>query len=892
MVLAAVSCGGQPQGPLPPPPPPGTLGAALPKPPPPSPPSGLRLPRTATPVRYQATLTVVPTEAVLRGAIDIDLSLAEPSSVLWLNGTAITVERASLEAGGKKIAARAVPGGEDFIGFVFDQQAPRGPARLHVDYQGAISTKDDRGVFKEQEGDGLYVFTQFESIDARRAFPCFDEPSYKVPWQLTLKVKEGDVALSNTKVLSESKVEGGMKTFRFAETKPLPSYLVAFAVGPFELVDAGRAGKNNIQVRIVVPRGQKDEAAYAALSTPPLLGLLEDFFGIPYPYDKLDVLAIPRLVSFGAMENAGLVTFFKSGMLAKPAEDTIVFKRRYADTITHELAHQWFGDLVTMAFWDDVWLNEAFATWMEGKILTRWKPEWTYEAQRARGYGFAKHVDSLVSARRIRQRIDSKDDIQNAFDSITYQKGSAVIDMFEAWIGPERFRKGVQRYLDKHAFGNATSSDFLAAVSAEAGRDVAPAFLSFLEQPGVPLISADLKCDKGQKPRIDLSQERYLPIGSKGAGTQTWQVPVCVRYADGKTGAREACTLLTERTSSLELSEATSCPAWVMPNASGAGYYHVAYKADALDRLWKSAGREVRLLERISVINDLRALMHSGRLPAEAALSRLPDLVKDPSPHILEAAALLLFAIRDPFVPEALRPNFARFIGKTFGPKAREIGWTPKPGEDEQIRLIRPTLLQVVADKGEDRALRAQAEVLAQRFLDDPRAVDNDTVSSALFVAARYGDKRLFDRLHEAAKKSKDQVQRSHLLRAMTAFQDPAIVKEALSIFLTDEFDIRDSMKLLFQNERMADVGFTFFKQNFDAIVKRLPGETRGNTPFIIESFCDEAHRTDADAFFKDRVAKLTGGPRNLAQALEGITLCSALRDAHQASIATFLKKY
>jgi alanyl aminopeptidase len=895
LVLVAASCVAQPAEtppPAVPPPPPATGNAALPPAAAaPSPPS-LRLPRTAMPVRYRATLTVVPSEDTLKGAIDIDLTLTEPSSLIWLNGTELTVSGATLEVGGKKLPARTVPGGADFIGFALDAPAPAGPARLHVDYQGRISGKDDRGVFKEQEGDGLYVFTQFENIDARRAFPCFDEPSYKVPWQLTLQIKEGDVAISNTPVASEAPSGGGMKSIQFVETKPLPAYLVAFAVGPFELVDAGKAGKKSTPIRIVVPRGQKAEAAYAAASTGPLLGLLEEFFGIAYPYEKLDVVAVPRLVSFGAMENAGLITYVKSGMLAKPEEDTIAFKRSYAETMTHEIAHQWFGDLVTMAWWDDIWLNEAFATWMQGKILTRWKPSWSYEASRAGSYSFAMGQDSLVSARRIRQRIETKDDIQNAFDGITYQKGSAVIDMFESFVGPSLFRKGVQRYLNEHAYGNATSSDFLAAVSAEAGRDVGAAFSTFLDQPGVPLIRADLKCDKGSKPRIELAQERYLPIGSKGAAGSKWQVPVCVRYPTGNQTSEQTCLLLSEPTASLELDKAASCPAWVMPNAAGAGYYRVAYTSEALDRLLKGGGKQLGLVERIRVLNDLAALMQNGKLPAESALSRLPELAKDPSPHMLRSASALVFAVRDAYIPAGLRPNFARFVEKALGARAREIGWKAKPAEDDQIGLLRPLLLWTVADKGEDKALRAEAQQLASRWLDDPRSIDNDIVDYVLSVAVRQGDKKLFGRLHEAAKKTKDQNQRSHLLQAMGGFLDPALVKESLSLFLGEEFDVRDSLNLLFVDERVADVGFDFFKQNFDALLSRVPGERLGSLPFLGASFCDDAHRADVEAFFKDRIDKLTGGPRNLARVLEGISLCSALRVAHQPSLTALLKKY
>lgn len=899
ILVAAASCGSPPPAEAPKGAPAPSAAASVAKPsapaeaPAPAPPPGLRLPASVAPVRYKLALTVVPAEAAVTGAVDIDLTLKEPTRVIWLNGTDLTVSAASLEVSGKTVPARVVPGGVELVGFALDAPAPAGAARLHVDFRAPISGKDDHGIFKEQEDDTTYVFTQFESQAARRAFPCFDDPAAKVPWQLTLKVKEGDVALSNTPVLSEAPAEGGMKVVRFAETKPLPAYLVAFAVGPFEMVDAGKAGSKGTPLRIVVPRGQKAEAIYAAASTKPLLEELEKFFGIPYPYEKLDVVAVPHTVSFGAMENVGLITFVKGGMLAKPEEDTIGFKRGYADTITHEMAHQWFGDLVTMAWWDDIWLNEAFATWMEAKILTRFQPSWAYEASHARGRGFVKQGDSLLSARSVRQPIASKDDIDNAFDGITYQKGAAVIDMFEAYLGPERFQKGVHRYLSEHAFGNATTKDFLGAISAETGRDIAPAFLTFLDQPGVPLLRAELRCDKGQKPRLELAQSRYLPLASKAKGDERWQIPVCARY-DGGGGKEDpvACTMLTEPTGALELDKAARCPAWVMPNAGGVGYYHVAYQPEALDRIWKLGQKRLSLVERIALTSDIAALVRTGKLPADALLSPLADLVNDPSPHVQKAALDLFGTIREAYVPQALRPNYARFITKTFGPRARAVTWKAKPGENEQTRLLRPYLLFLVSDRGDDRALRDEAAALTERWLKDPRSVDDDVVDEALTVTTRFGDQKLWDRLHEAVKKSHDAGQRQHLLSALAKFHDPALVRASLGILMTDEFDVREALTLLFPQEEMAEVGFAFLKQNFDALLPRLPEEVSAYLPYMAGSFCDEAHRADVEAFFKPRLSKIAGGPRTLAQVTEQIGICSSLRQAYEPSLTAYLKKF
>ncbi len=856
-------------------------------------PPALRLPGTALPAHYRVSITVVPGQAPFKGEVDIDLRLTAPTSILWLNATGLTITEAHLEALGAITPAHAVAGGDDFVGFALDAPARAGTARLHVAYAGKVSAKDDRGLFVEDEEGAPYVFTQFESIDARRAFPCFDEPSFKVPWQLTLHVREGDTALSNTPVVSETHEAAGMKAVRFDETKPLPSYLVAFAVGPFDLVDAGKAGKKGTPVRLAVPHGQAAQAAYAVATTPAIIARLEDLFEVPFPYEKLDMVAVPRLVTFGAMENAGLITFTRAGMLARPEEETPAFKMRFAATTTHELGHHWFGDLVTTAWWDDIWLNEAFASWTEAKILVPWHPDWHYDLGRMRGTARAMATDALVSGRRVRQGIVSPDDIHNAFDDITYSKGSAVIGMFEAYVGPERFRKGVRRYLLERAHGNATAADFLAAISAEAGRDVAPAFSTFLDQPGVPLVSAELRCQDGGdggRASVALSQQRYLPAGSTGGVPERWQIPVCVRWGLGKDEGR-ACTLLAAREATLPLPEAKGCPDWIVPNDGAAGYYHAGYPSDDLAALLRGAGK-LSLAERVALIRDLRALVVSGHLPIAEALARVPDLLRDPHPQVLRGVLDLVASLREPMIPEAERARFAHFVASTFGARAHALGWASKPHEDEQVRLLRPALLALVADRGGDAALAAEADGLARRWLDDPKAVEADMIDAVLSVAAQRGDRALFDRLRAEAKKTKDDNRRRHALGAMAGFRDPAIVREALGIVLGDEHDVRDATGLLFEDPRLQDVTLGFVKQRFDALVAHLPSDFVGNLPYVGEPFCDEAHRADVEAFFKDRVGKLLGGPRNLAKVLERIRLCGALRRAQEGSLTAFLKKY
>ncbi|HEY6842245.1 MAG TPA: M1 family metallopeptidase, partial [Chthoniobacterales bacterium] len=531
-------------------------------------PPAFRLPTSIVPVRYSVELTVIPDKDTFTGTVDIDLNYKEESSVLWLNAEKLKVKSATLSKEGKVFPAKIISEPKDLIGFSFDSTISAGPAKFHAEYEGEISRKDMQGIFQVKDGDHWYIYSQFENIAARQAFPCFDEPSFKVPWQLTLHVPNDDDAFSNTPVLSEKNGTDGLKTVQFAQTKPLPSYLVALAVGPMDIIPAGHAGANNTEIRIITPKGHIPEAKYTAADTPDIVNLLEKYFGIPYPYEKLDEVAIP-LAGY-AMEHPGLVTYGSGIILAKPEEMTQQWKTLSTSVIAHELAHQWFGDLVTTAWWDDIWLNEGFASWMANKIVNQYRPEWKMGLNELNSYQDAMTTDALVSSRKVRQPILSDDDIANAFDDITYNKGSALLNMFESYVGPEKFQERIRQYLHKYAWSNATSAQFLESIGG-GDQAIGRAFSTFLDQPGVPLVTVRIQCGTG-KSKLQLSQERFLPHGSQGSSKQTWSIPICLRYPMGSE-SRRSCTLITETAAAVDLAEAASCPAWVYANADAAGYY-------------------------------------------------------------------------------------------------------------------------------------------------------------------------------------------------------------------------------------------------------------------------------------------------------------------------------
>lgn len=864
-------------------------------------PPKLRLDGSVHPLSYAAELTLVPERDTFSGSIDIRIDVHAPADVVWLNAVGLRIRDAAFrsDAGGPDagpvIAAKVVPGGDQFLGFAFDRPIA-GTGVLHASYEGKISRASNAGIFELKEGSEWYLYSQFEPTDARRAFPCFDEPNFKVPWQLTLHVPKGDLALGNTPVESELNEPDGMKAVRFKPSPPLPSYLVAFAVGRFDVVEAGRVGPTPL--RVIVPKGKSSDAAYAAHAIPALLQLLENYFGTPFPYEKLDSVVMP--VSDFAMENAGLITYSESTLLADPASETIDHKRELAGICAHEMAHQWFGDLVTTAWWNDTWLNEAFATWLERKIPGVWQPGWRLDVAMVNARLGAMRDDHLASARRIRQPIESNDDIANAFDDITYEKGAAVIEMFERWIGEAKFRQGVQLYLKQHAWGNATASDFEAAISDVAGKNVAPIFNSFLDQPGVPEVSMALKCDR--QPVLEAAQKRSRPAGSE-AKPQTWQIPLCVAFeSDG--AVHHQCDILAESKAEIALEGAQSCPAWILPNDGETGYYQVDYEGDLLKKTLADRGSHLSVAERVGVLGDVDLLASEGRISAQTALALVPEFSKDPDQHVVEAAADIAAMLTGESVPAGLREKGSRFIHQEFGDKALELGWTAKPGDSDDTRLLRKKLVPFVASAGEEKTLEEQAETLAHECLETGRletgCVAPEMLAPVLKVAAHFGNRELFQLLRTAAIREQEHQQREVLLDALGSFRNPELARAALDLLLSKDFDLRESFYPLLFGPLSAvstrDVPFEFVKQHLDVLLKRLPREIGEDyaaaLPSVGGSFCDEQHRKDLDSFFADRVKEYNGGPRTLAQTLEGIDLCIASRKSLTPELTAFLNNY
>jgi len=854
-------------------------------------PPTIRLPATAVPLRQSVDLTIIPDQDHYTGAVAIQLDLRERTSVLWLNAKQIDVQAASIEpsgraaggaAGARVAASRIAESSGELLGLRLASPVGPGPALLRIDYRGTLVDDDYIGLFRERAGGEAYVFSQFEIGDARRAFPCFDEPAYKIPWDVTLHVRAGHVALASSPVARETPGPGpDMKTVEFRPTQPLPSYLVAFAVGPFDLIDAGKGGERRVPLGIAVPRGRAGEARAARRTIPAVLAQLEGYFAMPYPYEKLDSVAVPQF--FGAMENAAHITYGADILLAPPAvERTPDFQRRHRSTITHEIAHQWFGDLVTPAWWDDMWLNESFATWLEAK-LTRPTRNDAASSDDVGDREGAMQTDALPGTRAIHQPVEHRDDFLFLFDPINYGKGAAVIAMFERWVGADRFRAGVRAYLRQHAGGTATTADFLAALDAAApGRDVAAAFRTFLDQPGVPLVSMELRCAPGRRPTLALRQEPFG--GGPRASARRWRIPICVGYGGAR--ARHQCTLLDQAGAELELGGA-SCPTWVSGNAGVTGYYRVAYGGDLLARIL-SGRAPATSEERSSALDDAVAQADAGRLPYGVLIAALPALARSRDFSILRRVVDLVGDMED-LVPADRRDAYAALVRSLFGARARAMSWRPRAGEPVGARLLRPDLLELVTVQGRDPALIAGAERLARAYLRDPSTLPPDLAAPVLAAtAATRGSAELHGAYVASLRREQLAERRAPLITGLAHFRDPALVARTVELAASPEIRFAEVDDLLAGGRADPSLAGAVHAET----VKRIAALARKLGPdrriFLLRtgaSLCSDAERDRADRFFAEHLGRAPGIEVARSNMREQIDRCTARRAAQSSAV-------
>ena len=863
------------------------------------------------PVSEAIELTIRPEQERFSGKVDIDVQLDHPRRSLWLHARKLHITAASVLPD----ASAPIPatwGDEDDHGLGRLQLAtevPAGHARIHVEYDAAF-VAGNKGLFKATEAGVPYAFTQFEATDARRAFPCLDEPGFKIPFAVTLDVPDGEQAITNAPEMSRAPGEPGLTRIRFGTTKPLPSYLVAFAVGPLDVVKAPDVPPNAVRsrplpLRAVAAKGRGPELAFAVAHAGEILSSLEAYFGIEYPYEKMDILAVPDMS--GAMENAGAVTFNEPLILLDPKTAPLSQKLDFAEVVAHEFSHQWFGDLVTMAWWDDTWLNESFAEWMGFKIAQQWDPSLNADMAFASGMQDAISTDSLVSARQIHQPIAGDDDIENAFDDTTYQKGGSVIAMFERWLGPDVFQKGVRQHLSEHRYASATVDDFLRALSAAAGRDVGTPYRTFLDQPGVPFIEASLQCGAGA-PHVHLAQSRFLPRGSSGDPHKLWQVPVCVKYplpgalAVDRPSQAETCTLLTSAQADVPL-ETRMCPAWIFPNAHGTGYYRFALASADLAKLRASGIPALNPREKVAFANSLRAAFNHGSTPFGEVLLAATPLFGDPDWHVAVEPAGYIGTAREWLIADPVRPRIEAYARRAAGGAVARLGWTRKKGDTSATVELRRTMLEFMAMTGHDPAVRAEARRRGEAYVGYHRdgalhrdAVDENLAGVALWVAGQEADASFFDAVLALLVKTQDDVVRGRLIGTLSASLDPKLAARARELVLDERIKYTEMLTPLWVQlnaPETREAAWTWLKEHWDAVAARTSNVLFQGLQLVTmpNAFCDDAHEHEVATFLKDRATKIDGAPRVLSKTVEQIHLCAVKRRAEEDNARTFFTK-
>ena len=851
-----------------------------------------RLPGDVRPTRERVELEVVPDRDRFSGQVEIALQLDRPRDDLWISSRDLTLARGTLRTGGKTLPVTLAP--DDARGAArvsFPERVAAGAATLTIDFDGPFNPRLV-GLYRVKARDRWYAYTQFEAIDARRAFPCFDEPSFKIPWEVVLRVPKEAVAASNYPMLDQHE-SGALKRVRFQPTRPLPSYLVVLAVGDFDVVTPPPLPPNEVrsrplQMRGLAPKGRGQEIAFALEAAGELLVMEERWFGIEYPYPKLDHIAVPDF-AYGAMENAGLITYRDSFLLMDPKTAPNRQKEYAALGLAHEMAHQWYGDLVTMAWWDDLWLNESFATFLENKVVTTWAPEFHHQLSSLQGIHFAMRQDELAGVKPIRPHLRVEGDIFGFDSAITYQKGSAVVAMFEQFLGETAFRAGIVKYFTAYADKNATRDDLIGALS-DQGTDIRAAMRSFVDQPGVPLVRADLRCDGG-KPRVALSQSRDLPLGSKASRETSWAVPVCVRAAGGK---KPDCMLLQTAEAELPLSQ-KSCPAWITLNPGARGYYRWSLPPEQLHALLTRGYRHLEPAERLSLGSNLDAGLRSGALSAADVLAALPALVRDPEPAVAQDPGRLLRNVQEHIVDPSQRDAVKATMRSLYGPVLARVGWKARKGEPGRVAGFRAWLIDYLGRVAGDRAVLERAARLGRAFIgtDDHvhrDAVDPDLVSVVVAAAARLGSAALFDTILQRLAREDNAAVRGALLSGLASFTDPALAERARQLAFDDSLRVNERLSILAaqaETSELRSAAWSWVLKNFDAFARRLP------TPYVqrlvtLYDGCSEEDAAELEKTMGMRVARYEGGPYTLAKTVEKTRLCAAQVGAQRQSATEF----
>ena len=842
-----------------------------------------RLPGNTIPSNYKLRFVPDLAAETFTGEETISVTLAQPARTIVLHAAELQLSDATITAGGEtQKAIVSFDAAQELAGLTVARPIPAGPASISIRFRGILNDKL-RGFYISKSERRKYAVTQFEPTDARRAFPSFDEPAMKATYDVTIVADKGDHPISNSKVASDTPGPGANKhTVTFERTAKMSTYLVALLVGDWACSEGSADG---IPIRVCALPEKKELTTWGVTTAEAEISFYNEYYGFKYPFGKLDIIAFPDFEA-GAMENAGAITFRETALLVDDRNASATARRDVASTNSHEIAHMWFGDTVTMKWWNDIWLNEGFATWITPKPLAAWKPEWNVRVEEAAATSHSLAVDSQESTRPIRARADTPGEINQMFDGIAYGKTAAVLRMLESYVGEEPFREGIRAYINKYAFANAQAEDFWGTMTSVTGQPVDRIMPTFVVQAGAPLVSATSRCDNGQT-LLTLSQRRMSGRRSSfvAGSPQLWTIPVTTRNLDAPESAAQKF-LLSGREQTFRFD---GCAPHQFINRDARGYYRTSHAEGMID---PSADllKVMTPSERVALLTDSWALVEIGEVDVARQLALIDRLRGDRERAVVNTIVDELGAIDATLVSDAQRPSFQRWVAAYARPILADVGWTGAADESDEQKRLRSSIIYTLGYVARDEETLRHARELTLQELAKPNSVEGTLVDTVVALAAAGGDAALFDRMERAMKSTPSPQAHRRYQNSLPAFTDPALQRRAFALAIAPEMrnqDLPGYVRTMLAYPTSREAAWSYLKSNWSELQKKFTVWGAAGVVAAAGSLCDPKQRADVAQFFAEH--PVPASERSLSTALESIDACIEFRNLQTQNFNAWL---
>ena len=846
-----------------------------------------KLPKEVVPTEYAIRIVPNLDNFTFAGSESVKLNVRSPVHQLVLNGLELKIEAASVDGKELPLSAIKTDNEKELLTLTLPSELAVGDHALALRFTGRIN-QQGQGLFYvryQEQGSGarkVMLGTQFEATDARRFFPCWDEPAFRSRFQLTVVVPENWLAVSNMPIESEQKIAGG-KEVRFAPTPPMSSYLNVFVAGELDFIES-RVGPT--QIRVIATKGKAELGRYALEASAEILKYYNDYFGVPYPLPKLDQIAIPGGFG-GAMENWGGITYYESRLLFDPKSSSGETKQNIYEVLAHEMAHMWFGDLVTMAWWDNLWLNEGFASWMGSKCTAHFNPQWEVWLARelprdpTRRIGIAKEAamegDARSTTHPIQQRIATEAEANSAFDDITYKKGQSFLRMLESFLGEDVFRDGIRRYIAAHKYSNTTTADLWNALSDASNKSVGEIAAGWTEQPGFPVVTVKREADG----KVRLTQERFT-VNFKNAPPLLWQIPLTYSVV----GETPATLLMTDKTAALENIPADRA---LKLNLNGAGNYRVEYD----DRSWElllKALPKLGVEDRVNLMSDAWALVQAGRAPVSLYFGLVEKLPASTDLAEREQIINVLDFVNGLLVGSSERERFQRYARSLLRPTFATLGWEPKPDEPPNAGRLRASLIGALGHLNDPEVIAGCRERF-EKYLAHPESLPPDLRAPVLAVVGRYADEKTWNKLHELGLKTTSIEDQQNYYEALACATDPKLVKKTLAIALTDELPTSRAIFLVSRVARDSghpDIAWEFAKGNMKALLAKVDAAGANRYAPSLFTFFSDGSRADELKDYAKKNLPPASAPE-VAKVVDEIQFRAEFRDRLVSQLPTLI---